>query len=384
MSCGKATTYQRLRPMLVGVWLFTSSLFGDSIEMQSNGVPNGGIVVTPGDADRDDWGKLDIPTYELDPTGDAGPELDYIAVFVANDDENLYFRFALLDTTPETPEFFGFRHNVYLDTDRDRETGFYGSGNFLAVGADYLLQGPTLYEFAGADAEAWGWAEVGTGVYDDTTPGDIEAVFSLEWIDQTPEFDFVINGANSDFTTEDFLPDGAAAGELGDYFTYELGFAESPSLEGDFDGDQAYSCSDVDRLVREIIAGTNGAAFDLNFDGGVDQVDLGIWLSVAGSYELGAERILLGDANLDGNVNAQDLNSIGLNWQSSPDSWCGGDFNADGAVDAADLNLVGVNWQRDGAAAASPVPEPGCWLYSLGVAVVMLVVRRDCSGLVKG
>ena len=339
------------------MWLPWTSVSGESIELQSNGVPNGSIVVT--DADRSDWDSLEITPYALDPIGDAGPEIDYVAVFVANDEDNVYFRFGLSDSTPETPEPFGFRHNVYLDTDRNRDTGFYGSGSFLAVGADYLLQGATLYQFAGADAETWGWAEVVTSDWDDTTPTDIETLLPLDAIGDTPEFDFFLNGANSDFASEDFVPDFANAGNLGDYFTYELGFVGNPNLVGDFDGDQDYSCADVDDLVREIIQGTNASEFDLNSDNTVDEGDLSQWLAIAGSHELASGNAYLPtDANLDGVVNAQDLNSVGVHWQSSPNAWCSGDFTADGVVDAADLNLLGINWQRSAEAVMSPIPEP--------------------------
>ena len=54
-----------------------------------------------------------------------------------------------------------------------------------------------------------------------------------------------------------------------------------------------------------------------------------------------------GDANLDGHVNAQDLNIVGTNWeQSGAFGWRDGDFNNDGRVDALDLNALGENWQR--------------------------------------
>ena len=53
-----------------------------------------------------------------------------------------------------------------------------------------------------------------------------------------------------------------------------------------------------------------------------------------------------GDANLDGSVNALDMNVIGQNWLDSVDSWNGGDLNGDGVVDTADLNLLGKYWQQ--------------------------------------
>ncbi len=54
-----------------------------------------------------------------------------------------------------------------------------------------------------------------------------------------------------------------------------------------------------------------------------------------------------GDANLDGRVDALDLNIIGLNWRAQVESWREGDFNADGRVDANDLNALAINWRKD-------------------------------------
>ena len=343
--------------LLASLWfVFGGTLFADSIEQQANGVASGAINVVAGDSDRSDWAN--IPAYMPDPDEDAGPEIDYTGVQIANDATNLYFRFTLFDITPETPEFFGFRHNVFLDVDRDRETGFYGGGNFLAVGADFLLQGPTLYQFIGAGPEDWLWGEVQTNPWDDSPPTDVETFVPLEMIGFPPEFDFVINGANSDFATEDFYPDFSSGGELGDYFTYELG--EAPNAQGDFNGDGDYTCEDVDALVGEIIAGTNLPSFDIDPNGVVDQGDLSVWLEIAGEAKQASQNpFLSGDTNLDGSVNAQDLNNLALNWQDSPDTWCGGDFTASGSVDAADLNELGLNWQQSSAVPlAASVPEP--------------------------
>ena len=76
---------------------------------------------------------------------------------------------------------------------------------------------------------------------------------------------------------------------------------------------------------------------------------------------------LLGDANLDGSVNASDLNALGQNWLGQPNTWQLGDFNADGTVNAGDLNKIGQNWQASIPSAASPesVPEPAAFILLL-------------------
>jgi hypothetical protein len=61
---------------------------------------------------------------------------------------------------------------------------------------------------------------------------------------------------------------------------------------------------------------------------------------------------LPGDANLDGRVDATDLNRVGLNWRGTGKTWTQGDFTGDGNVDAADLNVLALNWRRGVAAPA--------------------------------
>ena len=74
-----------------------------------------------------------------------------------------------------------------------------------------------------------------------------------------------------------------------------------------------------------------------------------------------------GDINMDGRVDATDLNIIGLNWQMDGKTAEEGDLTGDGVVNAADLNILGLNWQA-GAAAPAAVPEPGAsFLISLAV-----------------
>ena len=62
----------------------------------------------------------------------------------------------------------------------------------------------------------------------------------------------------------------------------------------------------------------------------------------------------MGDANLDGAVNAADLNVVGLNWlKTGCVSWSDGDFNGDNQVNPADLNIIGLNWATAAAAPAA-------------------------------
>ena len=127
----------------------------------------------------------------------------------------------------------------------------------------------------------------------------------------------------------------------------------------DFDMNGILDVNDLDALVGEIVAGTNDLTFDVSRDGIIDDTDLSEWLAEAAAKNGFAEPYLLGDANLDGTVNAVDLNKLGQSWLSSPNAWQWGDFNADGIVDTGDLDELAQNWLMSIPAAASEsVPEP--------------------------
>jgi hypothetical protein len=162
---------------------------------------------------------------------------------------------------------------------------------------------------------------------------------------------------------------------------YGLGLTNVGST-GDFNGDGMWNVSDIDLLNHEIVTGANGSQFDLNGDSTVSTLDISQWLSVAATENGFAGPYLNGDANLDGAVNAQDLNRLALTWQSSNDQWSQGDFNSDGQANAGDLNVMALNWQKATPVAASPVPEPGsAVLLFLGlVAVAGRAADRSSRG----
>ena len=160
------------------------------------------------------------------------------------------------------------------------------------------------------------------------------------------------------------------------YYAFEIEVYASSSVSFDFNGDGSVDVMDIDDLVGEIAAGTNDAIFDLSGDGVVNTDDLGQWLEGAAGHNGFAESYLQGDANLDGRVDASDLNQLGLSWQQPVSTWSVGDFTADGVVDAGDLNLVGLSWQQSIAMASKAVPEPAAVWLILG-ALLWPVGRRS-------
>ena len=147
-------------------------------------------------------------------------------------------------------------------------------------------------------------------------------------------------------------------------------------VDCDFDNDNGCGLSDINLLMAEIVNGTNNFDFDINFDGAVDLGDRDAWLARAGSENIGAP-YLPGDANLDGAVVKEDLNVVGVNWQSDKIGWDEGNFDAVSGVGKGDLNVVGVNWQRMSMSAAGAVPEPSALLLALASILGFAFVRRQ-------
>jgi hypothetical protein len=143
-------------------------------------------------------------------------------------------------------------------------------------------------------------------------------------------------------------------------------------FDSDKDGD--LDCADIDALINEIAAGTNNMAFDYTGDGLVDLADRDAWLVEAGAQNLGPGRTyLLGDANLDGNVDVSDFNIWNSNKFQANAAWCSGDFNGDGNVDVSDFNAWNSNKFQSAAAA---VPEPDGVTAFLVSSLLLLIRRR--------
>ena len=172
----------------------------------------------------------------------------------------------------------------------------------------------------------------------------------------------------TEYVDQDWIIAYDGNGEVEIFWDGDFTFVSAAlSLACDFDSNQICDLADLDMLLFDAL-GTTDPSFDLDGSGGpIDLADRDEWLLLAGA-ENGAQYVL-GDSNLEGRVDANDLNNVALNWlRTDANSWQQGDFNGDNVVNASDLNDLGVNWLH-GVAAASAVPEPKCFLLLiLGVA----------------
>jgi hypothetical protein len=121
---------------------------------------------------------------------------------------------------------------------------------------------------------------------------------------------------------------------------------------------------------------------DFDIVNGIDLQDQTGLAVTYGSDRVTATRALLGDANLDGTVNAADLNDLGLSWLGNQATWSTGDFTGDGTVNAQDLNKLALNWQQSVPQVAS-VPEPSSTILSIVLVFCGLPLLRTtyCTSL---
>ena len=123
----------------------------------------------------------------------------------------------------------------------------------------------------------------------------------------------------------------------------------------DINADEMSNVDDLDWLVAALSAGDTWP--DLDNDGSLTGLDVDAWLREAATRNGQSEPYRFGDSDLDGFVDASDLNRLALNWQQTDRTWSQGDFTGDGLVDGADLNRLALNWRT--ANVRSAVPEPG-------------------------
>ena len=138
----------------------------------------------------------------------------------------------------------------------------------------------------------------------------------------------------------------------------ELTWDASPGIVGDFDGDGDIDADDVDILC----ANMGGALdpYDLDGSGVVDEDDMIYHVTVLIEYDNTGDGVpdgngtYRGDFNLDGVVNATDLQIMKGSFGSSGVGYAAGNANCDTVVNATDLQILKGNF----GSSAAGVPEP--------------------------
>lgn len=155
--------------------------------------------------------------------------------------------------------------------------------------------------------------------------------------------------------------------------------AAAPNLTCDFDGDGECNIADLDMLYGDF--GTLGGPFDVDMDGTVNGADIPAWLSAASDpdnlYLGGLKTFVMGDANLDGNVDSVDLGLLLNNFGDDSSLLYGaGNMNDDANVNSVDLGLMLNNFGAVSAAGFAAVPEPGTLAMLLIATMGLMGIRR--------
>jgi subtilisin family serine protease len=161
--------------------------------------------------------------------------------------------------------------------------------------------------------------------------------WNLSELTQDGWFKLVLNSQSVQDGTGNRL-DGDGDTVAGDDFVYKF-FRQ----RGDFDGDGRVDHDDIELLVANYASPvpSNLSWLDLTGDGATNISDLDLLVTqVIGTY--------LGDANLDGRVNAVDLKFLHDHY-SGTGTWIDGDFTGDGLIEFADLVRLAQNFNSTNA-----------------------------------
>jgi len=197
--------------------------------------------------------------------------------------------------------------------------------------------------------------------------------------DGSPEDEWVVLGNDDPWSGHGIVAQTSVAGNVVSY-EFEL----TPYDEFIYDDEGASTVRTLqpyDQVGLDIIVGStllSGTGFGMvnieGYDSANPKFDSPLyWLD----HTLGGT--VSGDADLDNDVDADDLATWGANYTGdagSGKSWFNGDFDGDGDVDADDLATWGANYTgAGGAPLMADVPEPAT-MTLLAIGGVALIRRR--------
>lgn len=189
-----------------------SITIGSAMATVSNPLSSGALTT---DGSLSDWSGLDSFGQDPDDIAVGTQQADWREAWMAHDPT--YFHLAYLNDTNISINW-GF--TVYLDTDSNAGTGFTGPSGNYPIGADYMIQGYSLYSYSGSGTD-WSWsfiAECGRA-WSGTTG---EQFFPRSWIGSPSALNLFFVGDNTAFGNPgiDDYPDNAMSSPIG-FFRYE-------------------------------------------------------------------------------------------------------------------------------------------------------------------
>lgn len=185
---------------------------GASLLTLSNPVADNTINTAASNNDRSDW----LTTIAFPTDADEANATDFQSITVAHDSSKFYIREQLYRTA--NSGFFAGSQILFFDTDQNSANGYTGPLGNYAIGAEFLLEGTSLYSFGGGvNQTAFSWNFIATVSYDDFPTNDHELSFASSLIGSPVSFDFI---AVTDYYGGDLYSDTAMSGASGGYYTY--------------------------------------------------------------------------------------------------------------------------------------------------------------------
>ncbi|HUJ09498.1 MAG TPA: fibronectin type III domain-containing protein [Verrucomicrobiae bacterium] len=196
----------------------------------ANPVASGSIVI---DGSATEWAGL--TSFGLDPqdiTISTSNKLDLAQIWMAHDVTNFYV--AYQNYAAIASNDLNWAYNLYLDVDGKSSTGFLGGDGTFPIGADYLLQGATIYQYTGTNGTDWSWSPVGVATWA-AAESNVEFSFPRAWIANPSLVRLFFLGDNSPYggSAMDLYPDNAlSTNGGGGYFAYRSAEISNPVASG--------------------------------------------------------------------------------------------------------------------------------------------------------
>jgi len=180
----------------------------------SNSVVIGGISI---DGNNSDWNNLTL--FDSDPadiTTNLTNPIDWLGAGMAHSTNTVYLTYqnkGAVTPNNTTGSSISWGWQTFIDSDGDSASGFAFNGE---VGAEYLLEGRRVYQYAGAGGD-WEWIEL--GITELRYVGNVvELSFPRNWLTQlnTINLAFYGNNKSSGGNTQDSYPNQGS-------FTYSFG-----------------------------------------------------------------------------------------------------------------------------------------------------------------
>lgn len=162
----------------------------------------GGDAITV-DGNLAEWANIPSVGSGLEVPNSAGNLIDLQALKLSSDANNLYIAYQ-----NENPITLNWAFTLYLDTDRNPNTGF----GMWDTGADFVIQGNNLYAYAGTGSD-WNWTFV-TTVNSGVVGNNAELSVSRSALGHPENFHYMFWGDNSAFggTDSELFPATALSG----------------------------------------------------------------------------------------------------------------------------------------------------------------------------